>query len=271
MAVRTEWKPIIASAAAWVEAQRFTVTLRQVFYYLVTLGVISNTEGSYKYLSSKTAEARRLGLFPELADGTRTILQTPAYADKSAYAADAAANFALDHTRDQKWQVVVGVEKRGMMAAAWEQFGGRGFRVVPLGGYSSATIDIELGRQLAEDAEARPSVLLYAGDFDATGEDIFRNFTEQVVFDEVIQVALTVAQVTTMGLPVNPGKETDSRAKAFAAKYGVNIQVEVDALDPTVLADLFEDAAAPYFDQSALDAVIEEEDAIRDEIREALS
>ena len=66
----------------------------------------------------------------------------------------------------------------------------------------------------------------------------------------MVKAALTLDQVRAYNLPENPGKVTDSRAKAFEKKHGTNVQVEVDALDPATLADLLTEAAAPFWDES---------------------
>ena len=55
-----------------------TPTLRTVFYALVSLGVISNIQSQYQYLSHFTARARENGQLPIdcFADQSRRIIQT---------------------------------------------------------------------------------------------------------------------------------------------------------------------------------------------------
>ena len=56
----------------------------------------------------------------------------------------------------------------------------------------------------------RPAILLYAGDFDPSGEDIDRDFQKRCPwFKEVVRVALSADQVREYSLPVNPGKVSD--------------------------------------------------------------
>ena len=64
---RLQWGPIFDQAAAIVASYDTPVTLRQLFYRLVTATVIPNSS-AYKTLSNRTAEARREGWFPALAD-----------------------------------------------------------------------------------------------------------------------------------------------------------------------------------------------------------
>ena len=60
-------------------------------------------------------------------------------------------------------------------------------------------------------------------------------------------------------LPEHPGKASDSRAGQFIARHGRLVQVELDALPPDDLRQLFEAAIAPYWDVSAYDRVLARE------------
>jgi hypothetical protein len=89
---------------------------------------------------------------------------------------------------------------------------------------------------------------LYAGDHDPSGEDIDRDFTTRTdCWMEVRRVALTAAQVAQYALPSQPGKDTDSRAAAFAARHGRLVQVELDALPPDVLRRLYQEAIDTFW------------------------
>src|SRR2546430_576820 len=78
----------------------------------------------------------------------------------------------------------------------------------------------------------RPSaVLLYAGDFDPSGEDILRDFHAKTQCWSIVRrIALTASQVEHYKLPEAPGKSTDTRAAAFVSSHGRLCQVELDAL-----------------------------------------
>ena len=69
------WKMIVAQAAIIANSYTTPVTLRQLHYRLVAaaIGGYTNTQSCYKRLSSLTAEARRLGIFPALSDRTRGV------------------------------------------------------------------------------------------------------------------------------------------------------------------------------------------------------
>ena len=113
----------------------------------------------------------------------------------------------------------------------------------------------------------RPAVLLYAGDFDPSGEDIDRDFVDRVAgFADVRRIALVADQIERYQLPPNPGKATDSRAQRFSERHGQLVQVELDALDPSVLRTLYQEALDAFWDTSAFHAVLEEETTDRAEL-----
>ena len=88
-----------------------------------------------------------------------------------------------------------------MLAQLEAWFGDHGPAHAGLSGYSSQSFEAEVIADIY--ADGRPAVLLYAGDFDPSGEDIDRNFVEQVgCFDEVVRVALNPG--AGRGAPVAP-------------------------------------------------------------------
>ncbi|MQB02474.1 MAG: hypothetical protein GEU78_20075, partial [Actinobacteria bacterium] len=70
---RIDWPAVIDRAAVIVEGYDTSVTLRQLFYRLVTSQLIPNSSTAYKRLSALTAQARRDGTFPDLIDRGRQI------------------------------------------------------------------------------------------------------------------------------------------------------------------------------------------------------
>jgi len=58
-----KWR-LIPESKKILEEYAIKLTLRQLFYQLVSRGVIENTEQNYKYLSSCLVEARLAGLLP---------------------------------------------------------------------------------------------------------------------------------------------------------------------------------------------------------------
>lgn len=82
----------------------------------------------------------------------------------------------------------------------------------------------------------------------------------------MVHVALTDQQVTDYGLPPQPGKSTDPRAAGFKARHGALIQVELDALPPDVLHELYTDAVEAWWEGDVYDSLVEREQAERDRL-----
>jgi hypothetical protein len=260
---RIDWPAVIDQAREVVESYDTSVTLRQLFYRLVSAQVIPNSQTAYKRLSALTAQARRAGEFPALIDRGRTIHRYRSFANARQGLDWLARIYRLDRTAGQDVSVYLGVEKAGMVVQLQSWFGDLGAPVLALGGYASQTYTDDVAAHA--DRRDRPAVLLYAGDSDPSGEDIDRDFTERTgCWDDVIRVALTAEQVRGYRLPVNPGKASDSRAAGFIERHGALMQVELDALDPDDLRALFDAALSAYWDASAYEAVLaQEQDDLR--------
>lgn len=259
---RREWPEIVRQAAQIVGSYDTGVTLRQLFYRLVAVGTLPNTQSAYKCLSARTAEARRNGTFPDLIDRGRSIHRDGTFAGPEQAREWLSAIYRRDRTEGQEFSLYLGVEKAGMVIQLQSWFGALGIPILALGGYSSQSYVDEVARDV--DASRNGVVLLYAGDFDPSGEDIDRDFlARSQCFDKVVRVALSADQVVAYDLPPQPGKASDSRARGFIERHGTLVQVELDALPPETLHDLYADALAEFWDESAYQDVLDEEEEER--------
>lgn len=283
---RLRWPAIIARAAEIVESYDIPVTLRQLFYRLVMEQLIPNAEGPYKRLSELTADLRRKGEFPPLFDRGRRILEPPTFAGVADGITALLQQYRLDRTIGQTAQVFIGVEKNALAGLLEAWFENYGLPVLPLGGFSSEDIDRRVKDRVHTDG--RPAVLIIAGDFDASGMDITRNFIQQTdCWKAVHRIALDESLIDRLGLPVLEGKATDSRAARFIAEHPdiherhdfghtairgkrvrIPVQVELDAVEPNMLRSLYLDAVAQYWDVSAFERVVASE---QDDLAEILA
>ncbi|KKM00218.1 hypothetical protein LCGC14_1806620 [marine sediment metagenome] len=275
MAPRLKWNIIVVEAAQIVTSYSTSVTLRQLFYRLVSRGSVPNTQSAYKTLSKVTAEARREGWFPDLIDRTRSIEKWQDFSDPGQAQRWLAAIYRRDRSDNQEQQIFIGVEKAGMVVQLQSWFSDYGLPIIALSGYSSQTFVKTVGESMMGETydNDRPSHLIYAGDFDPSGEDIDRDFVERLeeyivnntsmllsdVFAGVERIALLPEHIEEYQLPEYPGKETDSRKWEFIEKHGKLVQVELDALDPDDLHILYKTAVDEYFDYDVYEAVVEEE------------
>jgi hypothetical protein len=133
------------------------------------------------------------------------------------------------------------------------------------------------------DEDGRPFVMFTLADCDPAGHQMsvsigrklqaFRDLLFPELRFEVVPVALTVDQVSELGLPSTPLKETEKRADRWREAFGVE-QTEIDALatlQPDVLREIVERAFDPYYDHTLEDRVAEAEAEWEERAREALS
>ena len=261
-----DWDMILKAAKGIVESYATGVTLRQLFYRLVSKRLIPNAQVAYKTLSAKTAEARRNNAFPRLIDRGRQIKVVETYRDAADAVAQTGRYFRLDRTIGQRVSIYLGVEKAGIVNQLWAWFADLGIPILALGGYSSQTFCDDVSADM--EARDRPAVLIYAGDHDPSGEDIDRDFTARTnSFEAVRRIALNAEQVDEYSLPPLPGKETDARAAAFEARHGRLVQVELDALDPDILRKLYQHAIDEFWEDGAYTEMIAKEDIERRRIK----
>lgn len=267
--MRIDWQNLVLPrAVAIVESYDTGVTLRQLFYRLVSEELIPNTQNAYKSLSRVSAEARRKGEFPRLIDPTRTIYVPGTFTSPRQAREWLRGEYRRDRTEGQEWTVFLAVEKSGLVEQLRSWFGNPfGVPILALSGYTSQTYATAVRNRFA--GETRPVAVLYGGDFDPSGMDIPRDFLQRAGGDYVTEfrrVALNEEQVTEYDLPPQPGKRSDSRASQFVERYGRLVQVELDALIPADLRALFQSALSEYWDTSAYESALETEAAERERL-----
>jgi hypothetical protein len=261
---RKSWGPIIARAAGIVAEYATAVTLRQVFYRLVSEALIANSESDYKNLSRLTAQARRDGTFPGLLDRTRSVERPIAFDSPVDGLRALADQYRRDRLEGQETLPMIVVEKATLVAQVTSWFDEFSVPVAALRGYASESFERVI-MDLVDDELERDVELLYCGDFDPTGEDIPRAFEDNTGLD-LRRVALTAEQVDEYALPPAPGKATDSRASAFVARHGRLVQVELEALPPETLRALLEDEVDELIDRDLVAKAREDEQRERDRL-----
>jgi hypothetical protein len=265
--MRVSWQPLLVHAAAIVRSYDTGVTLRQLFYRLVADGSLPNTQNYYRSLSSYTAEGRRDGTFPSLLDRISRIEEPLSFTDPASALFWLRDLYRRDRTTGQSHTIMLGVEKAGISAQLNQWFTDPlGIPHVALGGYASQTLADQVRSYIS--SKGRPSVFIYAGDHDPTGEDIDRDFIQRVGnFTNVHRIALLADQLDLYNIPVNVldpavvGKlARDPRAAGFIDRHGYLDQYELDALDPNDLRELYADVIDSYWDEETYNDVIADED-----------
>jgi hypothetical protein len=205
-----KWAPIVARAKEIVESFDTPITLRRLFYLLVSEGVVENKAKVYGRLSELTAPLRRSGDFPELLDLTRDIYQEASWASPGDLLTAAANQYRRDRTEGQEYNIFIGVEKNGLLPTLQDWFDDYGVIVFPVGGYESVSLESDINEAIR--ADGRPAVLLYGGDLDPSGVDIYRNLLRYTgPWIDTERVAITWEQTEENGIPRSPFAKNDSR------------------------------------------------------------
>jgi len=255
---RIKWKEVVRHAAKIVDSYDSMITLRQLFYRLVSDGTLPNTQNNYNHLSKVTAKARREDGFPALEDRNRGIWRPASWDGAENALAALRAQYRRDRTEGQPVQLLVGVEKDALSGMFKDWLREYGIPLLVLKGYASQTFKDEVARYVH--ADERETVLLFAGDFDPSGLDLHKDFVNGVgLIDHVERIAVTQEQIDEFELPEHAGKKTDPRAKGFVEKYDKLVQVELDALPPEELQRIVLDAVRVEWDQEVYEAVMAQE------------
>lgn len=260
------------------QAQGLRMTLRQLYYQLVSRNVIPNSERAYKNLGSLLSQGRLAGVvdWDAIEDRIRVPLRVTIWESPAQIMAAAVNSYRLPRWRTQPAHVEVWVEKDALAGVLQPITDRYHITLMVNRGYSSQSAMKESAERLEDTAaEGKDATILYIGDHDPSGEDMVRDVRDRLQlltresFDiDVVKLAITEAQVQQYNPPPNPAKLSDSRAAGFIAKFG-QFSYEADALPPDVLAAVVEEAIVAEIDQDRWDEVIEQEERDRQLLQEA--
>lgn len=239
--------------------QGFTLTVRQLFYQMVSKDIIPNTLQSYKSLASLINDGRLAGLidWSSIEDRTRDIEKNANWLSPSEILQSAASSFHMDMWEGQENRVVIIVEKEalvGVLQRARDEFD---LHLLAARGYPSVTVLRDVALHVLHPAarHGQHVTILHFGDHDPSGIDMTRDlrdridqFNAGVCSWELKRVALNFDQVEEYNPPPNPAKSSDTRFKAYQDEHG-DSSWELDALEPAVLLQIVSDEVRPLIDQ----------------------
>lgn len=226
-------------------AQRYDLTLRQLYYQLVARDVIPNKQTEYKRLGGIISDARRAGMVDWLAivDRTRNLRGHPHWDDPQSIVSACAGQFRLDKWATQPNRVEVWIEKDALAGVFERACGDLDIPFFSCRGYTSDSELWSAGQRLRGYAKAGQNpIVLHFGDHDPSGMDMTRDIRDRLrMFAktdiEVRRLALNIDQVQKYNPPPNPAKESDARFAKYDEEFGSE-SWELDALNPTILGDL---------------------------------
>ena len=260
------YEEIVAEALDVFKQYDTALTLRQLYYRLVSRHLFPNTINSYKRLSRIMVQARENGDVPLncLEDRSRRVLgrgdtgyisATDFLKRRIVGLRESWKEFRMPMWVDQSNYVVVSLEKDALSRLVSDVANQYSVRTFPTRGYPSFTYVQRMASYIRNRLRGKPTVVLYFGDFDPSGVDIERDLTERLgKYDagdfKVVRIALKPDQIEKYSLPPMPVKKSDVRSPSFVASYG-NESVELDALDPLVLKTLVASSIGAHIDLEA--------------------
>jgi len=240
-------------------SQNYRLTLRQLYYQLVSRDVIPNKTEEYAKLSIILGKGRMAGYvdWDSIEDRIRRPYIPYWVHDIPAAMNDIIKQYRLDRQQDQDCYIEVWVEKDALSGVLKRVTSEYHINLMVNRGYSSITAMHDAYNRFARaDRMGQSGVILYLGDHDPSGVDMVRDIstrlTEFGVDVEVDHIALTDEQISKYNPPPNPAKVSDPRAKDYIAKYG-NTSWEVDALRPDVLHKLVVSSIESRIDMNLFD------------------
>jgi hypothetical protein len=263
---------LLVEAARGILAEYHPMTVRQVYYQLVSGQVIKNNRSEYQAVSNTLVKARQDGIIPWgwIEDRLRLPHEVGMWDDLADFAETAIHAYRRDTWVTQPVYLECWLEKdalSGIFENVLEPFGvilnvGRGYD-----GWSS----LYNAARRFEGTES--AMILYYGDLDPSGEDMVRSLRERLGHfgcnPEIIKCALTLEDVKKYNLPPALAKKTDTRRAAYVEKFG-DVCVELDALPAAVLQSRLKNDLETRLDLEALELVKQAEQADKERLMDLL-
>jgi len=249
------------------------LTVRQLYYQLVTRQFIENNINEYKRLDAHLARFRKNRDLPldTFDDRIRKPIGESSWENLNDFFETVKNAYRKNKRTNQKKYVEVWIEKdalSGIFEPITNYYNclllvGRGYQSISSLSEAAKRFSINNGYSSEEKKE---TVILYFGDYDATGIDIPRSAEQNLnkyfgIYPTFEKIGLLKENIEKYKLPSVPSKKTDSRSAAFILKCG-NVAVELDALPPRVLERKIRESIVKHLDlkQFEKDKEIEEEE-----------
>lgn len=288
------------------QRQNYKLTLRQLYYQLVSRDIIPNQQKEYSKLSILLKEGRMGGIvdWDAIEDRLRSPESPGSWDNPGEILESAIKQYAKPRMRGQDYYVEVWVEKDALSGVLSRVTRKYHIPILVNRGYSSASAMYDSFNRFNDAFENSQKIrILYLGDYDPSGIDMIRDVKHRIqefflgrynnpedLADEkinaewmeqnathslednpgldfdIIPIALTREQINQYDPPPNPAKLSDPRSGKFVQAHG-STSWEVDALRPEVLNQILTDAIEDIIDIDMYEEVVSEEKADKDKLK----
>jgi hypothetical protein len=238
----------------------YVLTLRQLYYQLVSRDVIPNQQIEYTRLSNVLKKGRMAGIvdWSSIEDRVRKPKLPYWVHDIPDAINDLIKQYRLNRMKGQEQKIEIWVEKDALSNVLSRVSEKYHIRLMVNRGYSSVSAMYDAYQRLNSG-----DTILYFGDHDPSGLDMVRDIRERLfAFNEldvsVVPVALTMEQIRKFNPPPNPAKIQDPRADWYISQWG-KTSWELDALPPKELIRLAETEVLKRIDLDMWKKQVEQE------------
>ena len=234
------------------------MTVRQVYYQLFSRHAIENNRGLYQAVSNALVYARRERLIPWgwIEDRQRRPHHVSMWSGLAEFKETCRHAYRRDVWYTQPDYLQVWLEKDALSGIFEDVLNPYGATLNVGSGYDGWDSIHNAAIRFNEKNAA--VTVLYFGDFDPSGEDMFRSLIKRLASlgcqPEIIKCAVTYEDIQRFDLPPNFTNEKDTRSAAFVAEHG-DIAVELDALPLNILRERLEEEVSSRMDLKALERI----------------
>ena len=182
--------------------------------------------------------------------------------------------YSLNLLADHEFSIQVWLEKEALIGVIERTINKWDVPLLPAKGYSSLSFLKDAASSL--EYKDRPAKIFHFGDYDPSGQ----NAIETVQRDlprlapktarhgiEFNVVAVLPRHIEEMNLPTRLTNKDDPRAE----KFGSDVSVELDAIEPNVLRQMVDEVLQPCFPPGAIETLELHQEAGREQIRQWLA
>lgn len=254
----------------------FILTVRQLYYQLVSRDIIPNRQSEYKRVAGVINDARLAGLidWSALEDRTRNVKSIGHWESPDSIVSAVADQYRIDKWSTQEVRPEIWIEKDALLGVIEGVCNDLDVSYFSCRGYTSQSEMWGAAQRFHQYGKlGQRTHIIHLGDHDPSGQDMSRDIEERINMFlahewlggpaiEFTRVALNMPQIQQYNPPPNPAKSTDSRFQGYSDRFG-DESWELDALDPTVIATLIRDQVESLRDEDEWQLKVEEEEEHR--------
>ncbi len=254
-----------------LQSQGFRLTVRQLYYQLVSKAIVPNTLQSYKRVADVINNGKEAGVvdWDAIEDRTREFISQQRWDDGAHILRACISSYHQDLWVGQRYRVFVIVEKEALVGVLEPTCRQYDVPLLAARGYPSGTVLREFVERdiLPCIGEGADPIILHLGDHDPSGIDMSRDLAKRLAMfagQEVTleRIGLNMDQIEELNPPKNPAKQTDARFAGYEKEFGES-SWELDALSPAYLAKLLTKQIYSYIDDGPFEEARAEVEKVR--------